>query len=628
MKIFFRIALTVTLACAWVTFGFAQRDTLTILHVNDTHSNLAPTGPRSSDLQGTRGGIARAASLIGSLRMSNPKTLLLHAGDAFVGDLFFNRYFGVAELQLMQQLGFDAMAVGNHEFDLTPQVLNSALDNAFANGSFPLLSANLSLDAPDVQGLKQYISPFVVKQFGALKVGIFGMTTPETNILSQPSPAWVDTNIVEIAAAMVDSLKARGCSVVICLSHLGVALDQLVASYVPGIHVIVGGHDHYLFEKPLAITNPVGATTWIVQANAFYQNLGKLMLTVEHGTVNLLSYEMLSIDNTIPEEPTVKAVVSTLIEGIEQQYGKVYTEQIGTVQSHCEEVAADLLSTGDKDTPIGNLVTDAFRAATGTDIAIEVGGSTAQPLCQGPIVAADVFRVVGYGFNTDNGLGYRLATFKISGEALLAGLEFGLSSIEQNDEFFVQVSGMRYTYNPKTPAYARLVSAQVGTTVLDPQKVYTVTSNEFVPVFLDYLSIPYSNLHVWSDTTEFQVVTGYIAAQGTIVPTVAGRIRATSPAVTAVEQRGSAPRDFQLFQNYPNPFNPSTTIAYDISSLLHVTLKVFNLLGQEMMTLADAWQTPGRYNLQADFSRLPSGIYIYRLDANNVSKTKKLVLLK
>ncbi len=628
MKNFFRFAITLTLVCVWFTLGFAQCDTLTILHVNDTHSNLASGGPRLADLEGTRGGIARAASLIGSLRMNNPNTLLLHAGDVFIGDLFFNVYFGAAELQLMQQLGFDAMAVGNHEFDLTPQVLNSALDNAFTSGSFPLLSANLSLDAPEVQGLRKYISPFVVKQVGALKVGIFGMTTPETNVQSQPSPAWVDTNIVGIAAAMVDSLKGRGCSVIICLSHLGVALDQIVASYVPGIHVIVGGHDHYLFEKPLEITNPAGATTWIVQANAFYHNLGKLMLTVELGTVKLLSYEMFSIDNTIPEEPTVKAVVSSLIEGIEQQYGKVYTEQIGTVQSHCEEVASDLLSTGNKDTPIGNLVTDAFRAATGTDIAIEVGGSTAQPLCQGPIVAADVFRVVGYGFNTENGLGYRIATFELTGEALLAGLEFGLSSIELNDEFFVQVSGMRYTYNPKAPASGRLVSAHVGTTPLDLQKVYTVTSNEFVPMFLDYLGIPYSNLHVMSDTTEFQIVAGYIAAQGTIAPTTAGRIRATFPAVTPVEPRGSAPRDLQLYQNYPNPFNPSTTIAYDISNPSHVSLKVFNLLGQEMMTLVNVSQTPGRYKLQADFSRLPSGVYIYRLDADNVSKTKKLILLK
>jgi 5'-nucleotidase len=375
-------------------------------------------------------------------KMEEPNALLLHAGDLFVGDMFFNQYFGVPEFQILLSLGCDAFAVGNHEFDLMPATLKTALDSSFGGGSFPLLSANTLLDDPGVQDLKQYIKPYTIRQVGTVKVGIFGLTTPATNVLSLPAPAAVDSDFVTIAAAYVDTLVSQNCGLVICLSHLGLMYDQLLASYVPGIHAIVGGHDHYALESPVAVQNPLGDTTWIVQANAFYLNVGKLRLTVQDTIVRLLDYALIPIDDSVPEEPTIAATVDMLIHGIEALYGPAYTQQLTYAAEYFEEVADSLMYVGYRDTPAGNLVTDAFRALTNTDIAMEVGGSTAQPLYQGPITGADVFRMVGYGFNTDNGLGYRIATFTMTGAALMMGLEFGLSEIEQSDEFFVQASGM------------------------------------------------------------------------------------------------------------------------------------------------------------------------------------------
>ena len=121
-------------------------------------------------------------------KMTEPNVLLLHAGDAFIGDLFFNVYFGAAEFQLLTALGLDAMAVGNHEFDLQPSTLEQALQSSFEPGEgFPLLSANCILEDPEVNTLKNYISPYTIKEIGSLKVGIFGLTTPETNLLSLPA---------------------------------------------------------------------------------------------------------------------------------------------------------------------------------------------------------------------------------------------------------------------------------------------------------------------------------------------------------------------------------------------------------------------------------------------------------
>jgi 5'-nucleotidase / UDP-sugar diphosphatase len=527
---------------------YSQTDTLTILHVNDTHSNLAPLDPPEGPYSPyTQGGIARAASLIGQAQMTEPNVLTLHAGDVYIGDLFFNVFFGVAELQLMNAMGFDAMAVGNHEFDLTPYTLLQALDTAFVAGGFPLLSANLNIDDPTLIGLKNYIDSYTVKQVGNLKVGIFGLTTPETNILSQPNPAIIDTNIVQIAANMVDTLSNQNCDVIICLSHLGFYLDQLVASYVPGINVIVGGHDHYLLDAPVEVTNPMGNPTWIVQTDAFYKYIGKLQLTVSSGVVSLLDFNAIHLDQSIPEEPSIKSVVDGLILDIEAIYGPVYSQTVDNANGHFFEIADSLLFYGYKDTPAGNLIADAFRDCTKTDIAIEPGGSIAQPLYNGNVIGADIFRMVGYGFNTDNGLGYRIVTFDIKGSDLWAGLEFGLSQIELNDEYLIQVSGMDYIYNPANQPFNRLLSVRIHGLPIDTTAYYSVTSNEFVSLFLNFLNIPYINLQIYTGFTEYQVIEDYLSNMNGLHPYQFGRIIAADNLYPDFWRQTTAPlsRKFQ-----------------------------------------------------------------------------------
>ena len=612
--------------------SFGQVDTITILHVNDTHSNLAPIGPRDNTLAASMGGIARAATLIGMTRQTDPNVMVLHAGDVCIGDLFYNVFYGVPELQLMASLGFDAMAVGNHEFDLTPSTLMQTLEAAYPTGGIPLLSANLILPDSTVAPLARYIQPYVIKQEGSAKVGIFGMTTPATNVVSQPSPAFFDTNIVEIASAMVDTLKAHGCTMIVCLSHLGVGLDKIVAEYVPGINVIVGGHDHYLFEKPLVQINVVGDTTYIVQAGAFYLHMGKLQFVIKGSSVKLLSYAMIPLDASIPEEPSIAATVTELIAGIEAKYGPVYSHKIGYVTDLFGEEADSLMFNGPKDTPIGNLVTDAFRAATGTQIAIEAGGSTAQPFYKGPITGADAFRVVGYGFNTDNGLGYRVATFKMTGASIVVGLEFGLSSIEENDEYLLQASGLSYSYNPHHEVFSRLSSVTIGGERLDPLATYTVSSNEFTLKFLDYLKdglglpISFSDPHVCQDTSEFQVLSAYISMSDTIRPIYRKSI--LSPVKLEGKNNGRTPSSFSLSQNYPNPFNPTTTIAFSVPQAEHITIVIYDLLGREVATLVNEAMNPGSYTIQWNASKIPSGVYLYRLEAGTSTETKKLMLLK
>jgi 5'-nucleotidase len=534
----------------------------------------------------------------------------------------------------MNQLGFDAMAVGNHEFDLTPATLDASLRASFAPDSgFPLLSSNLILEDPQVQPLKDYIFPYTIKQFDNVKIGIFSLLTPETNLFSLPDPAVIDTNIVQTTLAMLDTLTSQGCNLIICLSHLGIYYDQDLAANIPGINIIVSGHDHYRTDQPIEVSDPLGGTTYIVQADAFYKCIGKMKISVSGAGIDLLSYSLIDLDLTIPEEPTVRATVDALIIDIENTWGPIYTQQIGLATDFFEEVATNLGENGPHDTPIGNLVTDAYRWKTETEVAITVGGSTAQPIYEGTLVAADAFRVVGYGFNEVNGLGFRIVKFKLSGADLIAGLEFGVSMAEYNDELFPQVSGMSYWYNLAKPPFSRIEYAEVGGVPLDPQQLYTITTNEFLLSALSsMLPITIIEEYLYDDSSEFQVLSEYIISQQIISPISRGNIVA---GVKRIDE-GAVPEQFRLEQNYPNPFNPSTKIEFRIADFGFVSLKVYDVLGNEVTTLVDEYKPAGKYDVDFDASSLTSGVYFYQLQAVDPEsssgqayiETKKMILLK
>lgn len=616
--------------------SFGQNKTITLLHLNDTHSNLAPLGPRTAHLEGTVGGIARAATVIEMTQRFDRNAIVLDAGDLFIGDIFFNFTFGVPELKILKNLGVDAMAVGNHEFDLTPATLLSSLSEAFKGGGFPLLSANTVLNAPDVKPLKKYIMPYTVKIVNGIKVGIFGLTTPETNIISQPSPAFIDTNFVQIAAETVQKLKSLNCSVIILLSHLGFAYDQVVASYVPGIDFIIGGHDHYALEHPVPVVNPLGDTTFIMQAGSFYRYIGKLKFTVKHGKARIVDYDLIHLDKSIPQDPFVALRVKALEKQIESVYGPMFTKKIAYATADFPESTDSLLYPGSHDTPAGNLVTDAFRAYTKTDIAITVGGAIAEPLYHGPLVGDDIFRLVGYGFNTDNGLGYRLATFDVTGLNLIIGLEFGLSSIDVNDENLLQVSGMTYTYAVDQPPGSRIVGVKIGGEDIDLNKTYTVTTNEYLLAILNNFVGPatgltISNPQVLQGIAEYSVVEGYVEALGTISPSVEGRITAIqiiSPSMKQAQMAAPVAKEFNLAQNFPNPFNPTTTISFCIPKSTFVTVRVYDMLGREVATLAAGEFAAGTHALVWNADRFASGVYFYRIEAGKYHSSKKMILMK
>ena len=502
---------------------------ITLLHVNDTHSHLDAWGPKApGTLTGTIGGLPRAASLVLAEKAGDPETLFVHAGDLFNGDPLFNEYLGVPELLLLQSLGLDAMAVGNHEFQFGPDFLAAVLGAAWpAADGFPLLSSNADLSAVPV--LANWVKSTSTRQVHGIEVGFFGLTTPY-DAIEQPSPVVLASgdDLFFSAAQAVTALRAQGAQVIVCLAHLGMPLSRAIAAQVPGIDVIVNGHDHVMLRQPELAPRPGGGKTIIVSAGDFYRGVGRLRLEVDGGRVAVASYDMLDVGADVPAVPELQAMIDWLKLGVVQRFGDLYGEGIGFAEKAVPSSSDPRHSK--RDTPAGNLFTDAYRAVTGTQIAVEASGFLETGLPEGPIVGADVFRTNAYGLPAFDPSGrlyvqpFHLATFRISGADIVKGLELGLT--EAGGDMFLQVSGMRFEYDSSQPDGQKVLlgTVHVGGHKLALDRLYTTTANEGVLFFLPQLGIPVQDVVVREETV-FGTVRDFVEALGIVEPKEQNRIR-------------------------------------------------------------------------------------------------------
>lgn len=627
---------TILLPLVFIVFTasvVAQPDTLTIIHVNDTHSHLLPWGPKNESGVGTMGGMARIASTIGSLKMTEPNPILLHAGDVFGGDFMFNKFLGVPEFQIMGSLGFDAMTFGNHEFNYYPSTLVNILTNAGFPGLFPLLCANMDYSAfPDFE---PFVQDYIIKEYGNTKVGIFGLTTEETNTIAHPEPI-VFTSDSAAAARVVTELESEGCDLIICLSHLGVLEDQLLATTVPGIDIIVGGHSHTYVPTPISVTNAfTGDVTHVVQANWAGTHVGRMAIEVNGTDFTLLNYQTIPIDDTVPEEPTTAGIIDGLKNTVESdiRYGPVYSEVIAQAAVEHEQP----LGKGEyKDSKVGNLITDALRDTAETDIAFAANGFIRQNLYAGDLTEADIFQVIPEGLNVITGYGSTLSTLEIDGVSIIAGLEFSVALIEYTDTFFLQCSGLTFEFNSSLQPGSRVdyASIQINGQPLDVNARYTVAINsDLVPMLeLTGIDTVYNVQEIAN--SEYAVVREYIKKHSPIDVPGAERIR--DVAMTSVDDRdhpAAVQKKFHLSQNYPNPFNPTTSFHYYIPEASDVHISIYNMLGQEIRTLVKAFQSAGNYQLNWDGKNnagemAVSGVYFYRMKAGKVIMARKMLLAR
>ena len=602
---------------------FSQPDTLTIIHVNDSHSNLLPYA------SGDAGGMARAASIIGQWSLTEPNPILLHAGDFMVGTLMFNAYFGIPELLLLESLGFDAVVLGNHEFDAGPVDLGNILETAQLDSSFNIICSN-ALNCQAVPKLDSIVRPYAIEQRGNIKIGIIGLTTPSTNVTSNPSPVVIDENFIQSTIQTIDTLQTEGCQVILVLSHLGFTYDVLLAANISGVDAIIGGHTHTILENVVYINNIP-----IVQAGEFYHFVGKLTLIYNGIGTTVDDYRLQLISTGIPAEPTVDMTVQTLKSGIIAQYTPVIGDPYQNISYTPDTLFAYPQNFDTLDSPMGNLVTTAMLDYVDTaDCAMEPNGHIVEELYPGNVNSADLFRCYPYGYDASDGLGFRLTSYELLGTDIIDVLQQLLNTIDPANEdwdFLPQSAGLHFSaYN--SPQGVQLETITIDGVPVNPTASYKIVSSDQVVNYLVGLfGLTPQNQTIYPISV-FQVVKEYVETIDTL------DFAPTGSNLVGIKhyQNAIVSDQYLLKQNYPNPFNPTTIIEFYLPRTSEVSLKIFNILGEEVTTLVSNRLTAGSYSYEWDASNLASGVYLYRLQAGDPSQsagksyveTMKMVLMR
>ncbi len=458
----------------------AQADyTLTILHTNDFHSRFEQiskfdSGCSAEDAGKAEcfGGIARLVTAVADARARSNNSILVDGGDQFQGSLFYTFYKGAVSAEFMTHLGYDAMAVGNHEFDNGPEVLR---DFAMAV-EFPLLMANADLSGEPL--LTDEVLKSMVIERGGEKLGLIGLTPQDNDELASPGKKIIFTDPVGAVQQEVDMLTEQGVNKIIVLSHSGYPLDQRLAAETTGVDVIVGGHSHtYLSNVAENAEGPyptmVGATA-IVAAYSYGKFLGELNVTFnDAGEVVTAVGEPVLIDASVTEDAATLARVAELAMPLEEIRSRVVAEASAEVDGSRENCRT-------KECGMGNLIADAMLdrvAGQGVTIAIQNGGGVRAGIDAGPVTMGEVLTVLPFQ-NT-------LSTFEVDGATLVAALENGVSQIEEGAGRFAQVAGMKYTVDTAAPVGSRISEVMVlvggdAWAPIDPATVYKVVSNNYV----------------------------------------------------------------------------------------------------------------------------------------------------
>ena len=468
--------------------GRAGELTLTLLHTNDFHARLAPVtmdGNRCRIEDAAQhkcfGGVARLATEIAALRASRPNPVLVDAGDRFQGSLFYTYYKSAALKPFFQYLNYQAMTLGNHEFDDGPEELARFLTGL----TVPVISANVDVSAEPL--LAGRFGGTLVLPVAGEKIGLIGLTTPSTATNSKGGPNVHFTDPVVAAREAVAALHRQGVRRIIVLSHLGFAEDRKLAAAVDGLSVIVGGHSHTLLRDgdprsaggaPQRAVSPSGKTVLIVQDYFAGVYLGVLQVTLDDDGVPVAwQGEPVPLDDGIPEDLALKGFVAAL----EKPLVPLLAQPVGTTTTALDG-AATVCRFGE--CTLGDVIADSIAEQTkadNTQIVIINGGGIRAGIPAGPVSIGQVLEVLPFA-NT-------ISTFDLSGADVRAALENGVSRAESpgNDGTgrFPQVSGLRYSWKAEAPVGQRIVSVEVrqpdGSFLpLDPAATYHVASHDYL----------------------------------------------------------------------------------------------------------------------------------------------------
>lgn len=517
--------LTVATAAALLG-GAGQADTtLTILHTNDFHARFEPISKYDSsckpedNVEGKCfGGTARLATAIAEARAATGASLLVDGGDQFQGTLFYTYYKGKMAAEMMNRLGYDAMTVGNHEFDDGPETLRGFVDAV----DFPILMSNADISGEPA--LSGKVLPSTVIDIEGETYGLIGLTTVDTAEISSPGPNVIFSDPAPAVQAEVDRLTADGITKIIVLSHSGYETDLDIAAATTGIDVIVGGHTNtYLSntsDKAEGSYPTMVGETAVVQAYAYGKFLGALDVTFDDsGALIAATGEPLIMDAAVTEDTAVVSRIQELAMPLDEIRNTIVASAGSAIDG-----ARDVCRT--TECAMGNLVADAMLervAGQGISIAYQNGGGLRASLDAGEVTMGEVYTVLPFQ-NT-------LSTFFVPGSTIKAALENGMAQFDDPDKDgrFPQVAGLKFTFDPSAPTGERIsdiLVAEAGTFVpLDPEKTYGMVSNNYVRNGGDGYAMFVDASDVYDYGPDLaEVLADYLAAHSPYEPYTDGRI--------------------------------------------------------------------------------------------------------
>ncbi|WP_045270518.1 bifunctional metallophosphatase/5'-nucleotidase [Microbacterium azadirachtae] len=468
---------------AYAASGFTG--TVSIAHLNDVHGNVFETA--------TEIGYARIGGYVDQLRTDNPNTLFLDAGDTFSGSKYTAIDRGASIVPIVNTLGIDAMAAGNHEFSYgSPylQELASRLDH-------PMLAGNIVYSATGQPVLPGYA---IVTLPNGMKAGVIGISAPASATMGSQDVGYRDA--IATTQALVDEVTGQGVDLVIGLMHLGdqdpTMTSLKVADAVTGMNLIVDGHSHTALPQ-----GRLQNGTLIVQTGEFGRNLGVVDLSIVDGMVTSAAARLVSraAMADVPEKPETKAAV----EAFRTVSDAYFAVPIGST-SVLLEGTRDIVRT--QETALGNMFADAITAATGTEITLLPAGYVGGRMEPGPITRGDVLTLSRAPTSV---------TKKVfTGAELLRLLNSLYASFPTSSGSFAQVSGLSVVLDPNGTT-SKVHRAQVAGKPLDPDASYTVVTTTGVASGFEG-----TVLAEYPGVTE--MLSDYIVAQSPVAPVIEGRI--------------------------------------------------------------------------------------------------------
>ena len=516
-----------------------ETNVTTILFTHDLHSHFLP---QSTAEGGESGGYARLKTVIDGERAMNPDALLVDGGDFSIGSLIQTLYTTqAAELRTMGAMGYDAVTIGNHEFDHKgvgfAEMLNSAkaaqqaavelllVDarpledmDAYKERFGPvtpvlptLLEANYAPadDNPDRAFIRSAMENYGVTdcmtlERGGVTYGLFGLMGVDSDECA-PTSGFTRTDAAKAAKRCVETLKGEGAEIIVCLSHSGTgdslasSEDEELAKAVDGIDVIVSGHTHSTLAEPLVVND-----TYIVSSGPYCQNLGSLTFSWDDGgEKRLLDYRLIPIDETVAENPEIAGLVEQWKDMVGETYLARYGLTYDEVLTRSDYDLNTPASAVQENNGLGTLVSDAFLWADCTlnaayadsphTVSVTADGVLRASLPAGDLTVAMAFDVLSMGVGEDGTSGFPLVAVYLTGKELKAAMEVDASVTPIMPAAQLYMSGAKYAFNTKRMFFNRVYDAALTDVTFDESGT--------------------GNAYEIDDNALYRVVTGMYSAQ-------------------------------------------------------------------------------------------------------------------